>query len=118
MSLDSFTQVHHIMAEHNLNCPQGYEIGLDMFIMESLGYVEENFTYMSKDQFISAATGYAVSGMLEHSPDIMDLIEKELKQRITTLSLNNAANLLKAFVQSQQGSFDGFYKILERHIGR
>ena len=46
------------------------------------------------------------------------MIETELKQRISTLEIVEALYLLKGFSQANIGSLEGFYKVIEKHIGR
>ena len=47
-SLDEVSEIMQILMQHNLECPHGYEILLEMFISESVEFVAENFSSMSK----------------------------------------------------------------------
>jgi len=75
-------EVLKIMCEHNMECPQGYEICLEMFLSEAQETMIEAFPSLSKPEFILAAGGYAASGALGSYPDTINQIEKNLKERI------------------------------------
>ena len=73
---------------------------------------------MQKHEFVVISTAIASSNFLYLYPEMTKLIEQQLKERISTLNLNESIFMLKAFCQAQEGSIDGFYKLFERNIAK
>lgn len=80
--------------------------------------MQTNMVSMTKDQFINSACAYAASGLLDAYPEILKVLERQVKERVSTFSVIDSAVLLKAFAQAEAGGTETFYNVIEKHIGR
>ena len=46
LTMEEGCEIYDIMANHNSNCPHGYEISMEMLISESSKFLESNFKFM------------------------------------------------------------------------
>jgi hypothetical protein len=68
-----------------------------MFINESNDIIEKNLPSIPKADFMQISIGLASSGILENYPEIVKIIEENLRQRIYTLDVFESTVLLKTF---------------------
>ena len=68
-----------------------------MFINESTDLIEKNLPSIPKIDFMQISIGLASSGILENYPEIVKIIEENLRQRIYTLDVFESTVLLKTF---------------------
>ena len=116
--LHDCSKIFHVLTNHNIECPNGYEIQFEMFILEGQALLESQLASLSKSDFLEICGGFAASGIMDHFPEGVESIEKQLRERIGTLTVMETIFLLKMFVQAQIGSIDNFYKLIERHLGK
>lgn len=115
ISFDDLAAILGVLSEHNILCPHGYELSLDLTLEEAKDDLFANLAAV--DNYIDVVRiGVAYATCNQLRDESLDRFEEHLLTRLPIMSDDVVVYLLKAFAQADVGNKDEFYGVIERHL--
>ena len=114
MKEPSLVKMLSIVADHNVECPYGYEINLLTTLEQAQEMLLPNLARINASEALDVGVAYATCHMFDEEG--LTHFEEHLLTLLPVLPDDNINWLLTAFAHAGEGSVDGFYQAIERFL--